>query len=93
MTNTRFADSRQYLIPIKLSEIGDLKVTVHKFLVDYASHRADLKTIARPRRVAVLLKGSVQKSGNEVLTNVQVIDPSANQRLPGDAYHLNGFCF
>jgi len=87
--NAYFADGMQDLILTKLADIGDLKVIARTSTASYASHPADLKTIARQLGVATLLEGSVQKSGNQVLINVQLIDANTDNHLWAEAYQRN----
>lgn len=80
-----FADGMQDLILTKLSDIGDLKVISRTSTMKYVSHPDDLKTIAQQLGVATLLEGSVQKAGNEVLINGQLIAASTDSHLWGDS--------
>ena len=84
--NAYFTDGVQDLILTKLADIGDLKVISRTSTAKFRSHPADLKTIARELRVATVLEGSVQKTGNEVLINVQLIDARADNHLWAHAY-------
>jgi len=84
--NGYFADGIQDLILTKLADIGDLKVISRTSTAKFRSHPADLTTIARELRVATVLEGSVQKTGNEVLINVQLIDARADTHLWAEAY-------
>jgi DNA-binding winged helix-turn-helix (wHTH) protein/TolB-like protein len=69
-----FVAGIQDLILTKLADIGELKVISRTSTSDYQSHPDDLRTIARQLGVATILEGSVQKTGNQVLVNVQLID-------------------
>ncbi len=84
--NAYFADGMQDLILTKLADIGDLKVISRTSTAKYESHPDNLKTIARQLGVATILEGSVQKAGNQVLINVQLIDASNDNHLWADAY-------
>ncbi|MEO6968775.1 MAG: tetratricopeptide repeat protein [Rhodanobacteraceae bacterium] len=84
--NAYFADGMQDLILTKLADIGDLKVISRTSTAKYRSHPDDLKTIAQQLGVATVLEGSVQKAGNQVLINVQLIDARADNHLWADAY-------
>ncbi len=84
--NAYFADGMQDLILTKLAVIGDLKVISRTSTEKYASHPDNLKTIAQQLGVATILEGSVQKSGNQVLINVQLIDADTDAHLWAEAY-------
>jgi serine/threonine-protein kinase len=84
--NAYFASGMQDMILTKLSAIGDLKVISRTSTEKYASHPDNLKTIAQQLGVSTILEGSVQKSGNSVLINVQLIDAATDHHLWADAY-------
>jgi TolB-like protein/Tfp pilus assembly protein PilF len=85
-TNAYFADGMQDLILTKLADIGQLKVISRTSTMKYASHPDDLKTIAQQLGVATILEGSVQKEGNQVLINVQLIDARSDNHLWAESY-------
>src|SRR5690348_18474630 len=74
------------MILTKLAGIGDLKVISRTSTEKYASHPDDLKTIAQQLGVATILEGSVQKAGNQVLINVQLIDAHSDNHLWAESY-------
>jgi len=84
--NAYFADGMQDLILTKLADIGQLKVISRTSTMKYASHPDDLKTIAQQLGVATILEGSVQKAGNQVLINVQLIDAHSDNHLWAESY-------
>ena len=84
--NAYFASGMQDMILTKLAAIAGLKVISRTSTEKYASHPDDLKTIGRQLGVATILEGSVQKSGNQVLINVQLIDANTDEHLWADAY-------
>ncbi len=84
--NEYFANGMQDMILTKLAAIGDLKVISRTSTEKYASHPDNLKIIAQQLGVATILEGSVQKSGNSVLINVQLIDAASDNHLWADAY-------
>ncbi len=80
----------QDLILTKLADIGDLKVISRTSTMQYGSHPQNLTKIGKALGVATLLEGSVQKAGDQVLVNVQLIDartdaPPVGQQLPAQA--------
>ena len=84
--NAYFADGMQDLILTKLADIGDLKVISRTSTEKYKSHPDDLKTIGQQLGVATILEGSVQKAGNQVLINVQLIDAKTDSHLWAQSY-------
>ncbi|MGH8163424.1 MAG: tetratricopeptide repeat protein, partial [Rhodanobacteraceae bacterium] len=84
--NAYFADGMQDLILTKLADIGDLKVISRTSTAKYESHPDNLKTIAQQLGVATILEGSVQKAGDQVLVDVQLIDARSDNHLWADAY-------
>ncbi len=84
--NAYFASGMQDMILTKLADIGDLKVISRTSTEKYASHPDNLKDIARQLGVATILEGSVQRSGNSVLINVQLIDAASDNHLWAEAY-------
>jgi len=84
--NAYFADGMQDLILTKLADIGDLKVISRTSTAKYESHPDNLKVIAQQLGVATILEGSVQKAGNQVLINVQLIDAHSDNHLWAESY-------
>lgn len=87
--NAYFADGMQDMILTKLADISDLKVIARTSTAGYASHPGDLKTIGKELGVATILEGSVQKAGNQVLINVQLIDANSDEHIWAEAYQRN----
>lgn len=84
--NDYFVAGMQDLILTKLADIRDLKVISRSSTAKYESRPADLKTIGRQLGVATILEGSVQKAGDHVLINVQLIDARTDSHLWAEAY-------
>ncbi|MGH8191353.1 MAG: hypothetical protein ACREP2_07885 [Rhodanobacteraceae bacterium] len=84
--NAYFVDGMQDLILTKLADIGDLKVISRTSTESYGSHPDDLATIAARLGVATFLEGSVQKAGNQVLINVQLIDAKTDAHIWAQSY-------
>jgi len=84
--NSYFAEGIQDMILTKLADIGGLKVISQSSADLFKSHPKNLHTIARELGVENVLEGSVQKSGNEVLVNVQLINTRTNQHVWAEAY-------
>src|SRR4029077_5251591 len=71
--NAYFADGIQNEILTRLSKIADLKVVSRTSTQQYQSKPGNLSEIGRQLGVAHILEGSVQKSGDSVRVNVQLI--------------------
>jgi len=84
--NAYFASGMQDMILTKLAAIAELKVISRTSTEKYASHPDHLKVIAGQLGVGTILEGSVQKSGNQVLINVQLIDAASDKHLWAEAY-------
>src|SRR4029453_3892684 len=73
----------------KLAGIGDLKVISRTSSAKYKSKPADLKTVARQLGVATVLEGSVQRAGEKVRVNVQLLDARSDTHLWAKSYDRN----
>src|SRR6266550_245894 len=71
--NAYFAEGIQDEILTRLSKIADLKVISRTSTQLYQSKPRNLREIAKQLGVANILEGSVQKSGDSVRVNVQLI--------------------
>src|SRR6266446_5122891 len=81
-----FADGIQDEILTRLSKIADLKVISRTSTQHYKSAPGNLPEIARQLGVAHILEGSVQKSGDAVRVNVQLIKAANDSHLWGDTF-------
>ena len=84
--NAYFADGIQDEILTKLAGIGDLKVISRSSTAKYKSKPEDLKTVARELGVATVLEGSVQRAGDRVRVNVQLLDARIDTHLWAKSY-------
>ncbi len=84
--NAYFADGIQDEILTKLAGIGDLKVISRSSAAKYKSKPEDLKTVARELGVASVLEGTVQKAGDRVRVNVQLLDARVDTHLWAKSY-------
>jgi TolB-like protein/Tfp pilus assembly protein PilF len=84
--NAYFADSIQDEILTRLAKIADLKVISRTSTQHYKSAPENLPEIARQLGVAHVLEGSVQKSGEAVRVNVQLIKAANDSHLWADTY-------
>src|SRR5256885_854107 len=84
--NAYFADGIQDEILTRLSKIADLKVISRTSTQRYKSAPENLPEIARQLGVAHILQGSVQKSGDIVRVNVQLIKAANDSHLWADTF-------
>ena len=84
--NAYFADGIQDEILTRLSKIADLKVISRTSTQHYKSAPENLSEIARQLGVAHILEGSVQKSGDAVRVNVQLIKAANDSHLWADTF-------
>src|SRR5207249_4547479 len=82
--NAYFAEGIQDEILTRLSKIADLKVISRTSTQQYQSRPGNLSEIARQLGVAHVLEGSVQKSGDVVRVNVQLIKAANDSHLWAD---------
>jgi TolB-like protein/class 3 adenylate cyclase/Tfp pilus assembly protein PilF len=84
--NAYFADGIQEEILTRLSKIADLKVISRTSTQRYKSAPENLREIATQLGVAHILEGSVQKSGDAVRVNVQLIKAINDSQLWADTF-------
>src|SRR5881398_1758000 len=84
--NAYFADGIQDEILTRLAKIADLKVISRTSTQHYKSAPENLSEIARQLGVAHIVEGSVQKSGDSVRVNVQLIKAANDSHLWADAF-------
>jgi TolB-like protein/Tfp pilus assembly protein PilF len=84
--NAYFASGMRDEILTRLAGIRDLKVISRTSTEQYSSHPADIRTVAAQLGVAAILEGSVQKAGESVHINVQLIDTQSDTHLWAESY-------
>jgi TolB-like protein/class 3 adenylate cyclase len=84
--NAYFAEGIHEEILMRLSKIADLKVISRTSTEHYKSAPENLSEIAKQLGVAHILEGSVQKSGEAVRVNVQLIKATNDSHLWGDTF-------
>ena len=84
--NAYFADGIQDEILTRLAKIADLKVISRTSTQQYKSAPDNLPEIAKQLGVAHILEGSVQKSGDSVRVNVQLIKAANDSHLWADTF-------
>jgi TolB-like protein len=86
-TNSFFADGMQDEILTNLSKIADLRVISRTSVMQYKSGIArNLREIGQQLGVAHVVEGSVQRSGNRVRINAQLVDVRTDRHLWGQTY-------
>jgi TolB-like protein len=81
-----FADGLHDELLTQLSRISALKVISRTSVMGYAGTTKRMPEIGRELGVATLLEGGVQRSGNRVRINVQLIDASTDEHLWAEVY-------
>jgi serine/threonine protein kinase/tetratricopeptide (TPR) repeat protein len=85
--NVYFADGVQDEILTRLGRLADLRVISRTSVMQYKSGAArDLNKIGQQLGVAQVVEGTVQRAGNRVRVNAQLIDVSTNRALWGQSY-------
>jgi eukaryotic-like serine/threonine-protein kinase len=69
-----FADGMQDNITTDLARVADLKVVGRESVREYRGEKRNLREIGKSLGVAHLLEGSVQRSGNRLRVNAQLVD-------------------
>lgn len=85
--NAYFADGIQDEIVTRLSKVTDLRVISRTSTQQYKSEPANLREIGKQLGVANILEGSVQKVGNTVHVNVQLIRVATDEHLWAESYN------
>ncbi|MGZ5565308.1 MAG: protein kinase domain-containing protein, partial [Chthoniobacterales bacterium] len=85
--NAYFTDGVQDEILTDLAKIADLKVISRASVLHYKSGVArNLREIAQQLGVANVVEGSVQRSGNRVRVNAQLVDARTDEHLWAQTY-------
>src|SRR6476619_7019559 len=84
--NAYFADGIQDEILTRLSKIADLKVISRTSTQHYKSAPENLPEIGKQLGVAHILEGSVQRSGDKVRVNAQLLDARTDAHLWAQTY-------
>ena len=85
--NAYFTDGVQDEILTNLAKIADLKVISRTSVLQYKSGVArNLREIAQQLGVANVVEGSVQRSGNRVRVNAQLVDARTDAHLWAQTY-------
>jgi serine/threonine protein kinase/tetratricopeptide (TPR) repeat protein len=85
--NSHFADGIQDDVLTSLAKIHDLKVISRSSVMAYQkSGERNMRKISQALGVANVLEGSVRRTGNRVLLNVQLIDARNDRHLWSERY-------
>jgi TolB-like protein/Tfp pilus assembly protein PilF len=84
--NAYFAEGIQNEILTKLATVRDLKVISRTSTAKYESKPDNLKRVGQELGVSTILEGAVQKAGDKVRVNVQLIDARADTHLWAKSY-------
>lgn len=84
--NAYFAEGVQDEILTRLAKVADLKVISRTSTQKYKSAPDNLREIAKQLGVSNILEGTVQKAGDQVRVNVQLINAMSDGHLWADIY-------
>ena len=88
--NAYFADGVQGEILTDLAKVADLKVISRTSVMQYKSGpQRNVRQIGQELGVAHVVEGSVQRSGNRVRVNVQLVDARTDRQLWAQTYDRN----
>lgn len=85
-TNAYFTNGMQDEIVTKLAQLPNVKIVSRSSTARYQQGPRDLKVIARQLNVTTVLQGSVQRAGDDLLINVQLIEPATDNHLWAQSY-------
>ena len=84
--NAYFAEGIQNEILTRLATLRDLKVISRTSTAKYQSKPDNLKTVAQELGVSTILEGAVQRAGDKVRVNVQLIDARTDTHVWAKSY-------
>jgi serine/threonine protein kinase/Tfp pilus assembly protein PilF len=84
--NAYFAEGVQNEVLTRLAAVRDLKVISRTSTAKYQSKPSNLKLVAQELGVSTILEGAVQKAGDKVRINVQLIDARTDAHLWAKSY-------
>jgi TolB-like protein len=85
-SNRAFTDGLHDDLLTQLSRIAALRVTSRTSVQEYRGSAKSIPTIARELGVAAVLEGGVQRSGDRLRINVQLIDGATDDHLWAETY-------
>ena len=81
-----FAEGMHDDLLTQLAKIDSLKVISRTSVMEYKGVTRNIRKIAEELEVATVVEGGVQRSGDRVRVNVQLIDASTDQHLWAETY-------
>ena len=84
--NAYFTDGVQDEILTNLVKVADLKVISRTSVMQYRDTKRNLREIGKALGVAYVLEGSVQRSGNRVRVNAQLVNAQTDTHLWAEHY-------
>jgi TolB-like protein len=84
--NSYFASGIHDELLTQLSKLGDLRVISRTSVMQYAGTTKSIGQIAGELGVGVVLEGSVQRAGNRVRVQAQLIDAATDEHLWAESY-------
>lgn len=81
-----FSDGMHDDLLTQLAKIGSLKVISRTSVMEYRDTTKNLKQIGGELGVANILEGAVQRVGNQVRINIQLIDANTDEHLWAETY-------
>ena len=84
--NAYFSEGIQDEILTRLAQVADLKVVSRTSTQRYKSSPENLREIAKQLGVTNILEGSVQRAGDQVRVNVQLINAATDRHLWAEVY-------
>lgn len=81
-----FSDGMHDDLLTQLAKIGSLKVISRTSVMEYRDTEKNLTQIGTELGVANILEGAVQRAGNQVRINVQLIDADTDEHLWAETY-------
>ena len=81
-----FADGIHDDLLTQLARIGDLKVISRTSVLEYRDTQKNMRQIGTELGVATLLEGAVQRAGNRVRINAQLIDAATDDHLWAETF-------
>lgn len=85
--NEAFTDGIHDDILSRLSKIRELKVISRTSVMEYKDTRKNIREIGRELEVATILEGGVQRAGDRVRINAQLIDARTDEHLWSEVYN------
>ncbi len=82
-----FVDGMHDDILTQLAKISSLKVISRTSVMGYRDTTKNMKTIGNELGVATLLEGGVQRAGNRVRINIQLIDVDTDEHIWAETYN------